>query len=189
MTDRTDHDHLERLITALGASPRALKRPVCRGWAGDWQITGKLGHVLADGTGFVLYVATGESVRRSGFLKKRLAGFCRVTQDGDDEGALHLDRLPTEAEAEAELIREALGIKRKRHLSAETIASITDRLLRSRTGSPSNGPSIARLPPRSTHPWPPGRALLGPWPATFQVDHLIDLASPAGVPACARNRR
>ena len=178
MTDRTDHDHLERLITALGASPRALKRPVCRGWAGDWQITGKLGDILADGTGFLLYVATGESVRRWGFLKKRLAGFCRVTQDGDDEGALHLDRLPTD-----------LGIKRKRHLSTETIASITDRLLRSRTGSPSNGPSIARLPPRSTHPWPPGRALLGPWPATFQVDHLIDLASPAGVPACARSRR
>jgi hypothetical protein len=32
-------------------------------------------------------------------VKKRLA-FCRLTQDGDDEGCFHLDRLPTKNEAE-----------------------------------------------------------------------------------------
>jgi hypothetical protein len=51
-------------LTALDASPIALGRPNCRGWVGDYQITGKHGHVLADGAGFLLYVSTNESVRR-----------------------------------------------------------------------------------------------------------------------------
>jgi hypothetical protein len=42
--------------------------------------------------------AIGESPWRWGFLKKRL-GFCQVVQDGDDEGSLHLDRLPAPHEA------------------------------------------------------------------------------------------
>ena len=46
--------------------------------------------------------------------------FCRVTQDGDDEGCLHLDRLPTAAEAE--LIREAVEIRKRLHHSPEALA-------------------------------------------------------------------
>jgi hypothetical protein len=42
------------------------------------------------------------------------------------EGALHLDRLPTLQEAD--VIREALGIRKRKHLSDETIASLRDRL-------------------------------------------------------------
>jgi hypothetical protein len=45
MSDRT---HLEALLIAINASPTALERPVCRGWVGDYQISGKLGHVLAE---------------------------------------------------------------------------------------------------------------------------------------------
>jgi hypothetical protein len=86
------------------------------GWVGDYQITGKHGHVLADGAGFLLYVGTNESVRRWTNVKRQLS-FCRLKQDGDDEGCLHLDRLPTENEAAA--IRNCLRIKRKRHLSPE----------------------------------------------------------------------
>jgi hypothetical protein len=116
MSDRT---HLEALLIALDASPIALERPNCRGWVGDYQISGKLGHVLADGAGFLLYVGTNESVRRWTNVKRQLS-FCRLTQDGDDEGCLHLDRLPTEHEAK--LIREAMGIRRRRHLSPEALA-------------------------------------------------------------------
>jgi hypothetical protein len=93
--------HLESLLNALDASPRALRRDGC----GDWMIRGKHGHILADSKGYLITVATDESSRRWNSVKKRLS-FCRITQDGDDEGCLHLDRLPTRAEAD--LIRDAI---------------------------------------------------------------------------------
>jgi hypothetical protein len=52
-------------------------------------------------------------------VKQRLSPFCRITQDGDDEGTLHLDRLPVRHEAD--LIREAIGIRRKRSMSLEAL--------------------------------------------------------------------
>jgi len=55
---------------------------------------------------------TGESVRRWKNVKKRLA-FRRISQDGDDEGCLHLDRLPTAHEAD--LIRGANVICHRKH--------------------------------------------------------------------------
>ena len=55
---------------------------------------------------------TGESVRRWKNVKKRLA-IRRISQDGDDEGCLHLDRLPTAHEAD--LIRGANVICHRKH--------------------------------------------------------------------------
>jgi hypothetical protein len=118
---------LETLVAALDASPLALQRERYRdsNERGDWAIIGKAGHVYADGSGFLLYAATDESPRRWGFLKKRLS-FCRVTQDGDDEGCLRLDRLP--AAGEARLIREAIGVRKRRHLSPGARAQARDAL-------------------------------------------------------------
>jgi hypothetical protein len=124
-----DRDRLAAMLIALDASPRTLRRPVCRGWVGDWQIIGRYGHIIPDGPGFLIYVATDESPRRWGFVKQRLE-FCRVTQDGDDEGCLRLDRLPTQTEADA--IREAIGVKRRRHLSPEALAEALAGLERAR---------------------------------------------------------
>jgi hypothetical protein len=45
--------------------------------------------------------------------------FCRLTQDGDSEGCLHLARLPSSAEAE--LIRSALGIRKRRRVNPAII--------------------------------------------------------------------
>ena len=112
-----DREHLEILLQVLDASPLALRRDAC----GDYAINGKSGHIYADGSGFLLCVSTNELARLWGFVKKRLA-FCRLTQDGDDEGCLHLDRLPTAAEAEA--IRDDLGIRKRRHLSDEALAAL-----------------------------------------------------------------
>ena len=120
-----DREHLETLLEALDASSLALRRDAC----GDYAINGKSGHIYADGSGFLLCVSTGESARRWTNVKGRLA-FCRLTQDGDDEGCLHLDRLPTAVEAD--LIREALGIRKRRHLSDEELARITAALERAR---------------------------------------------------------
>ena len=126
-------EHLETMLEALDASPGALRRPACRGWTGDYQITGRLGHILADGDGCLLHIHTGDTdkptPRRWNNVKGRLA-FCRLMQDGDDEGILRLDRLPTAAEAD--LIREALGIRKRRHLSDEELARVTSALERAR---------------------------------------------------------
>ena len=115
---------------ALNSSPMALRRDGC----GDWSVNGRHGHVYAiPGTldepgreGFLLYCADG-SVRRWGATKKAL-GFARVTQDGAEEGLFFLDRLPTAAEAE--VIRDRLGVRKRRDISDEQRAALRERLLR-----------------------------------------------------------
>jgi hypothetical protein len=122
---KEDREHLAALLTALDASPGALERPVCRGWIGDWQFTGKHGHVLPGGAGYLLYATTPERDRLDPDDKKRCYGsarrwtnikgelaFARLIQDGEDEGCFRLDRLPTRAEAGA--IRGCLGIRKRR---------------------------------------------------------------------------
>jgi hypothetical protein len=137
---RDDRASLLALVAALDASPKALHRePLDNrnkddGEAPPYAIHGKSGHIYADLTGYLMYVMTGESARRWNNIKGRLA-FCRVTQDGDDEGCLRLDRLPAPHEAAA--IRDAIGIKRKRHLSPEARASLADRFSKHPTSGPS----------------------------------------------------
>jgi hypothetical protein len=146
--ERYDRASLKALLAAIDASEVALRRDLVRGEgrSGDWSICGRLGHVYPDGDGWLLLcvVANDEreqSARRWTNVKARLADICRVTQDGDDQGCLYLDRLP--APHEAAVIREALGIKRKRQLTAEAKASLADRLSRKPTSSPSNGQPFA----------------------------------------------
>ena len=114
----TDRAQLEPFLAALDASATALERPNCRGWMGDYQITGKHGHVLADHPGYLLYV-TG-TVQRWKKAKRILPG--TVTQDGDDEGIVRLDRLPTPAEAES--IRDLIGIRKRRHMTADALSAL-----------------------------------------------------------------
>jgi hypothetical protein len=75
-------------------------------------------------------------------VKDRLA-FCALTQDGDDEGCLHLDRPPTPDETA--IIREALGIRKRRHLSPEELAALRLRLgqIQPPTKSASNAQGFA----------------------------------------------
>ena len=114
----TDRLHLDAFLTAVDASPGAFERPNCRGWIGDYQITGKHGHVLADQPGFLLYI-TG-TMQRWKKAKRILRG--TVTQDGDDEGIIRLDRLPLPAEAEA--IRDLIGIRKRRHMTPEALSKL-----------------------------------------------------------------
>ncbi len=171
-----DRANLVALLNALDASHRSLGRDQC----GDWAIVGKAGHIYVDGLGFLLYVTTGESPRRWNNIKRRLA-FCQLNQDGDDEGCLHLDRLPTPTEAA--LIREALGIRRKRNVTAEA----RDQLARARSllNRPETGPPFVQTSgPLPSQAWPHEHLQAGmdggrqPQPPAPMV-----LASPA-IPRC-----
>jgi hypothetical protein len=84
-------EYLVALLTALDASARCLERPNCRGWIGDWQITGKHGHAMTDDTVYLLYAQA--TPRRWTSIKHALA-FCKLTQDGDDEAFFALIGVP-----------------------------------------------------------------------------------------------
>ena len=127
-----DRERLVALLIALDASPRCLERPTCRGWIGDWQITGKHGHAMTDGDAYLIYVTTPERdrmdpdgkrrcyglPRRWASIKKAL-GFAHIIQEAEDEGIFRFDRLPNEAEAGA--IRDAIGLRKRRHMSADQV--------------------------------------------------------------------
>jgi hypothetical protein len=75
-------------------------------------------------SGFGIYIE--RSTARAWTAVKAKLDFCRLTNDGDCEGLLFIDRLPTEAEATA--IRSVTGIKKRRAYSEETIAAMRARL-------------------------------------------------------------
>jgi hypothetical protein len=140
-SERDDRANLLALLAALDASPLALQRDLSRGEGrkGDWGIRGKLGHIYADGADYLLCVSTEELPRRWTHVKRRL-GFCNVTQDGDDEGCLRLDRLPVPHEVEA--IREAIGIRKRRRLTPEGRAQLE--AARGLLDRPLSGPAFAQ---------------------------------------------
>jgi hypothetical protein len=138
------------LLYALRASENGLRRDDC----GAWRINGKRGHVFiwGDGQSWVLYVQAG-SPRRWCNIKKQLA-FCRVTQDGDDEGCLRLFGLPTPEQAKA--IRELLGIRKRTVYSPEMLIAkrqgLASTLERSKT--PTAEPVPAEKSANASS-WPP----------------------------------
>jgi|SRR5215469_7771282 len=117
---------LEVLLEALDASRLALRRDVC----GDRAIVGRAGHIYACGDSFLIY-ASPLSRRRWTSIKRHLRSFCRLTQDGDDEGCLMLDRLPSPPQAA--LIRDAIRLKRRRRLSPHQRALARSNLKRGKS--------------------------------------------------------
>lgn len=89
----------------------------------DWAIFGRFGHIYAIPDGFQFMIINNDKPRTARWtnVKQRMA-FCQLTQDGDDEGAFVLNRLPTSNEAK--IIREALAIPKARHLSEEQRAKL-----------------------------------------------------------------
>jgi hypothetical protein len=114
-------------MAALGCSGTALRRDEC----GDPRIVGKHGHIYAVcGTleepkkpGFMFYVSC--ETKQAWTYSKKALSFAKVTNDGDDEGALFLDRLPTKSEAGA--IRSYCRIRKRAELSEESLAQLRER--------------------------------------------------------------
>jgi hypothetical protein len=88
--------------------------------ARHWQITGRHGDVQAFDGGFLIYFQA-EGAPRRWTNTKALLSFAELRQDGEDEGIVGLDRLPTSAEAA--VIRKVIGIRRRRHLSNLAMAT------------------------------------------------------------------
>ena len=131
---------LLKLAEALGCRDNALRRDEC----GDWRINGKHGHVYAiPGTltrrttpGFHFFVMNW-TAKGWNSAQRGLSTFMETTNGGDDEGAMFLNRLPTEKEAV--LIRHWLGIAKKAEFSPEVLA-------RKRESMSKAGQKIARRP-------------------------------------------
>jgi hypothetical protein len=103
-----------RLLAALGAWDKALRRDELAAWC----ITGTRGRIYTGGDGrtWVVHVQC-RSARRWSAVRAKLATFATITQDGDDEGLARLHDLPTPEQAE--VIREALGIRKRVAVSTE----------------------------------------------------------------------
>jgi hypothetical protein len=120
-------DALVKLVKALTSRDSSLRRDEC----GGWRITGSHGHVYAVARrsavpggarpSFMLYVMT-ESAGAWTFAKRALMPFATIVNDGDEEGAFVMSRLPTKVEAKA--IRKCLGIAKKREVSADEAARL-----------------------------------------------------------------
>jgi hypothetical protein len=104
---------------ALGSRDSALRRDEC----GDPCINGRRGHIYAAPEGFML-VIMGWSANNWNKAKRALA-FARLSQDGDDEGILILDRLPAKTEAEA--IRHYLGVAKRKEIGPEQLKTLQER--------------------------------------------------------------
>jgi hypothetical protein len=124
---------LVKLVEALGCREAALRRDEC----GDWRINGKYGYIYAvpgipwDGMekteGFQIYYRGAEefgepTTTRGWTFAKEAMPFAKVTQDGDAEGMLFLDRLPTREEGE--IIRDKLWIAKRREVSEGELARL-----------------------------------------------------------------
>ena len=107
---------LIELARVLSSRDAALRRDEY----GAWRIEGRQGWVYAVAAGFQIYCAPGSA--RAWTAAKTAMAFVKVTLDGDDEGLLFLDRLPTPKEAA--ILRAKLWIGKKRQISEEERARL-----------------------------------------------------------------
>ena len=113
---------LLKFAEALRSRVNALRRDEC----GDWRINGGKGHIYAVPEGFQIMVS-GWSANGWNRAKQTMT-FATVTQDGDAEGGLIMERLPTPAEADE--IRHYCKIAKRTEYSEEYRAELRERMSR-----------------------------------------------------------
>jgi hypothetical protein len=111
-----------RILALAEALDVSVATSVRRDECNDWRIVGRNGHIYADGDRFLIVCHPGRNTAHRWMNLKRNLSFCRVTQDGDDEGCLQLDRLPDEREAEE--IRDAIHVRRRVQASPGQLAAL-----------------------------------------------------------------
>jgi hypothetical protein len=120
---------LLKLVEALGCRSVALRRDE----NGDWRIKGRFGDIHAVPEGFQIYFRGAnefeEPTTSKGWTYAQEAmSFAKVMQDGDMEGVLLLDRLPTSKEAM--IIRNKLRIAKRAEYSEEVLARKREGMLK-----------------------------------------------------------
>ena len=115
-----DKAQLAEMLEAPNASPAALRHDE----AGLWIIRGRPGCYVStrgDGQSWQIVVTPDEEISKQAWTwcKKRLA-FAELVQDGDSEGVFRLHRLPTAAEAEE--VRDIIGIRKRIEMTPEELA-------------------------------------------------------------------
>lgn len=114
-----DNILLEKLSEHLSTSEDRIRLDDC----GDWNIFGRRGHIFTDSKLWYIFVA--ETTKRKWSAIKAKLKFMEVSQDGDDEGIMKLERMPLQEEAEA--IREVLGLNKRPELTEEQRAKLVER--------------------------------------------------------------
>ena len=78
--ERDERASLQLLLAGLDASERTLRRDLVRseGRSGDWAIYGKLGHVYADGDGYLLCVVAGDERDQSQHVGSKYRAFGKL---------------------------------------------------------------------------------------------------------------
>src|SRR5262245_24394302 len=111
-----DKQQLRSMLTALDAAGNQMRLDECR----TWIIMGKWGYVATwgDGARWFNYCAPG-SARRWDKIRRALSPLGKCTQEGDDEGIIRIDRLPTAEEATA--IRKAVGLSKRPFVNPEVV--------------------------------------------------------------------
>jgi len=147
---KADRDLLIALTESLSVSRGRLRRDLC----GDWVIVGTRGHILTDGVNAFAYLPAGTARRWA--KAKRVLSFMAVTQDGDDEGILRLDGMPTPEQAK--IIRKVLGLRQRTELSEAGRAELKNRFKSSSQRGGSDGlidvPDAAPTNPQATRKTP-----------------------------------
>lgn len=118
-----DKRYLGELSAALAVSKNNLHVDEC----GDWNIRSKEGNISTDTEKWYLYLR-GDSIRNWTNLKKKLK-FMHPHQDGDDEGILSLDRMPTSKEGA--VVRKILKLRK-----STTVAEVDRGVLKNRLRIP-----------------------------------------------------
>lgn len=111
-----DKKLLMKLSDCLETSYQRIHLDEC----GDWNIYGSKGKIFTDAKLWYVYFSCG-SKRGWNNLKARLK-FMEVSQDGDAEGILKLERMPTEKEAEK--LRKDIGLRKRTILTEEQRAEL-----------------------------------------------------------------
>jgi hypothetical protein len=111
-----DKQQLRSMLTALDAAGNQMRLDECR----TWTIMGKRGYVATwgDGARWFIYCAPG-SGRKWNNLRRDLSHLGKCTQDGDDEGIIRIDALPTPEQAV--LIRKAIGLSKRPAIHPEVV--------------------------------------------------------------------
>ena len=96
------------MLTALDAAQSRMRLDACRAWT----LRGKRGYLATwgDGHRWFIYCCPG-TIGKWNRMRQALSPLGRCTQDGDAEGIIRLDTLPTPEQAA--LIRKAIGLVKR----------------------------------------------------------------------------